>query len=289
MFSQNVVDTTDAEVFAKKRKPRLRVLTELDSLVHGSDDVSLRQELVRNELTQSHSDSESGASSGYCGNSDQFPPVVNCPFRWSCVQVIHAVNDFRCLRISINFAVWRHQIRAGRTAPGPGGKGCHHHPYTTSPPLADNGRFSASWLRVQPAGVAFLKGRQHQSTEGCMKLDGQPGARVFQPPPCPELNCTPKDHRRLLVLHHGPGALATPPSCSTWDKFRCCQPAAAVCLGRKREAASRTSFHSIMPTQFFSSTLILARGSVRDPEAHSSWRGPRRRHETQLRAAATLS
>ena len=32
-------------------------------------------------------------------------------------------------------------------------------------------------------------------------LAGQPRARVFQPPPVPELSCTPKGQRRLLVLH----------------------------------------------------------------------------------------
>ena len=39
--------------------------------------------------------------------------------------------------------------------------------------------------------------------------------------------------------------------------------AAAVCIWRNRDAASRTAFHSIIPKQFFSSTLILANGALR--------------------------
>ena len=58
------------------------------------------------------------------------------------------------------------------------------------------------------------------------------------------------------------------PSCSTEDKFRCFH--AVVCLGRNRDAASRTAFHSIIPKQFFSSTLILANSPLSEPVIHSS-------------------
>ena len=40
------------------------------------------------------------------------------------------------------------------------------------------------------------------------------------------------------------------PSCSMCDRFRCFHAAAAVCLGRNRDAASRTACHSIIPQQF---------------------------------------
>ena len=62
------------------------------------------------------------------------------------------------------------------------------------------------------------------------------------------------------------------PSCSTKDTFRCFHAAAAVCLGRNRGAASRTTFHSIIPKHFFSSTLILACGPLSEPVIHSSLR-----------------
>ena len=102
------------DAFAKKF--RLRVLTELDSL--SSDDVCLGQELVRKELSGSHSDSKCGASSGCCGDSDQFPHVTNSPLGRRCIQVFHVENDLRFLWGS--FCRWRHRIHAGGTAPRPG-------------------------------------------------------------------------------------------------------------------------------------------------------------------------
>ena len=59
------------------------------------------------------------------------------------------------------------------------------------------------------------------------------------------------------------------PSCSTWDRFRCFQAAAAVRLVRNRDAALRTASHSIIPKQFFSSTLILASGPLSELVIHS--------------------
>ena len=52
VHSQNVIDATDAKTFAKDSKFCLRVLTQLDTFVHGSNDVCLGQELVRNELVE---------------------------------------------------------------------------------------------------------------------------------------------------------------------------------------------------------------------------------------------
>ena len=49
---------------------------------------------------------------------------------------------------------------------------------------------------------------------------------------------------------------------------RCC---CCRVLGRNRIAASRTACHSIIPYQFFSSTLILASGPLSEPVIHSSW------------------
>ena len=41
-----------------------------------------------------------------------------------------------------------------------------------------------------------------------------------------------------------------------------------MCLGRNRDAASRTACHSIIPNQFVSSTLILASGPLSEPVIH---------------------
>ena len=42
--------------------------------------------------------------------------------------------------------------------------------------------------------------------------------------------------------------------------------------GENRDAASRTACHSVIPKQFFSSTLILASGPLSEPVIHLSWR-----------------
>ena len=59
LHSQNVIDATDAKTFAQESKFCLRVLTQLDTFVHSSDDVRLGQELVRDQLSRSYSDSPS--------------------------------------------------------------------------------------------------------------------------------------------------------------------------------------------------------------------------------------
>ena len=53
---------TNTKTFAKESKFCLRVLTQLDTFVHGSDDVCLGQEMVRTELSGYCNHSECGAS-----------------------------------------------------------------------------------------------------------------------------------------------------------------------------------------------------------------------------------
>ena len=87
-----------------------------------------------------------------------------------------------------------------------------------------------------------------------------------------------------------PLALAGEDSCSTKDKFRCFHAAAAaVCLGRNRDAASRTAFRSIIPKQFFSSILILTSGSLILSSTHRGGADgrcprPQRRPDCQLQS-----
>ena len=62
VHSEDVVDTTDR--LSRRSKFCLRVLTQLNSFVHGPNGICLGQELVRNELSGSNGNSECGASSG---------------------------------------------------------------------------------------------------------------------------------------------------------------------------------------------------------------------------------
>ena len=47
MHSQEAVDAANSQTLSEEGKFRLRVLTQLESFVHGSNDVCLGQELVR--------------------------------------------------------------------------------------------------------------------------------------------------------------------------------------------------------------------------------------------------
>ena len=69
MHTKDVGDAADAKAFAEKRKFCLRILAQLNTLVHGANDVCLGQEVVRDALSRSDSDSEGDASSGNCGDS----------------------------------------------------------------------------------------------------------------------------------------------------------------------------------------------------------------------------
>ena len=66
--SQDVVDAADSQTLTEEGKFRLRVLTQLNTFVHCSNDVCLGQELLRDVLSGSDSDSECNTSSGDCGD-----------------------------------------------------------------------------------------------------------------------------------------------------------------------------------------------------------------------------
>ena len=119
-----------------------------------------------------------------------------------------------------------------------------------------NVRFSNNvrTVRSKLGGTIETRGR-HDCWNCCWRHPAeQPRVLVFQPPPFPEPGCTPRRHRRLLVLRRGLWALVTAPLVQRGEQLRCYHP-----------AASRTAPHSIIPKQFFQSTFIVGCG-----EAHSS-------------------
>ena len=115
---QDVVDTADAETLPEEGKFRLWVLAKLDAFVHGSDDVCLAQELVRDELPRPDSNSECGAAG--CGGFGQAPNVANFPLRRCCVQVGHEVEDFRFSVSSAQRRLWHWQRRSPEEKVAPG-------------------------------------------------------------------------------------------------------------------------------------------------------------------------
>ena len=130
-----VVDTADAKTLAKESNVILRILAQLNTFVHCSNDVYFGQELVRDELTGSHGDSECAASSSDCGDRGHFLHVVNFPFRWGCVQDCDVVDDFCFLRVFalLQLCRWRHRNHEGWTAPGSDGRECHRHQCNRGP------------------------------------------------------------------------------------------------------------------------------------------------------------
>ena len=83
MHSQDVVDAANSQTLPEEGKFRLRVLSELDTFVHGANDIGLGRELVRGKLSWSDSDSECDASKGSCGDSGH---VANHPHNRHCIQ-----------------------------------------------------------------------------------------------------------------------------------------------------------------------------------------------------------
>ena len=53
--SQDVVDTTDTQTLLREKgKLRLRVLSEVNALIHGANDICLAEKLVVDELLPQH-------------------------------------------------------------------------------------------------------------------------------------------------------------------------------------------------------------------------------------------
>ena len=100
-------------------------------------------------------------------------------------------------------------------------------------------------------------------------IHGRLCAATFLPPASLRPGCTPGSRRRLLALHLDPSALAGALLVQHETGFDV-SALLLLCLGRNRDAASRTACHSIIPKQFFSSTLILANGPPNEPVIHSS-------------------
>ena len=81
-----MVDAANSHTLSEEGKFRL-----LDAFVHCSNDVCFAQELVRDVLSWSDSDSECDASSGDFGHVLH---VASPPLKRRCIQVVQAVNDF---------------------------------------------------------------------------------------------------------------------------------------------------------------------------------------------------
>ena len=119
VFSQDVVDAANPHTPPEEGKFRLRLLAELDAFVHFSSDVCFAQELARDVLSRSDSDSECGASSGNCGDFGHVLHVADPPLGRRSIQIVHVVDDFCFLRGSAPLRLRRRRrlIPAERAAP----------------------------------------------------------------------------------------------------------------------------------------------------------------------------
>ena len=86
--SQDVVRAADSQILS-------------GAFVHCSNDVCFAQELLRDVLSWSDSDSKCDASSGNCGDFGHIPYVTNSPLGRRCIQVVHVVDDLRLQRVPL--------------------------------------------------------------------------------------------------------------------------------------------------------------------------------------------
>ena len=91
--SQCVVDAAESQTLPEEGKFRLWVLALPNAFVHCSNDVCFAQELLRDVLSRSDSDSNCDASSGGCGDLGHLLHVTNSPLGRRCIQIVHVVGD----------------------------------------------------------------------------------------------------------------------------------------------------------------------------------------------------
>ena len=103
VYSQDVVDAVNSHTLSEDGKFRLRVLAKLIAFVHCSNDVYLAEELVRNVLSRSNSDSECDASSGNCAELGLVLHVTDPPLKKRCIEVVLAVDDFCFLVVALRY------------------------------------------------------------------------------------------------------------------------------------------------------------------------------------------
>ena len=98
---KNVIDAADAKTFTQESEFCLRVLAQLNTLVPSSNDVCFGLEVVRDEPTGPHRNSECVASNGRCEDRDQLSHFVDFPLRRGCGQVCNVVDYVCFLRIPL--------------------------------------------------------------------------------------------------------------------------------------------------------------------------------------------
>ena len=94
VFSQDAVAAANSHTLSEEGKFRLRVLAELHAFVHSSSDARFAQELVRDVLSRSDSDSECDAPCGICGDFVHVLHIADPPLRRHCIHDVHVVDDF---------------------------------------------------------------------------------------------------------------------------------------------------------------------------------------------------
>ena len=147
---KSVIDTADAKTFTQESEFCLRILAQLNTLVHSSNDVCFGLELVRDELTGSYSNSACVASSGRCG--DRGPAFAlrrlstQAGLRPGLLR--SGFPLFSADSALVQFCRWRQKNLAGRTAPRSSGRGCRHR----RPPRPP---FSCRACRGSPDQVTF--------------------------------------------------------------------------------------------------------------------------------------
>ena len=174
MHPEDEVDTTDAKALDEESKFCLWVRTQVNTFVHSSNDVCLGQELVRNELSGSYSNSQCGASSGY---------------RADLGHVLHRIGVVEFLQAR------RYQDRVTHDVTIIHVPQVRQVSFFFCNTCRDSGEFSKATLLevgsfLQPdcafcLSAIFLKGHQHPSAESCLTPAEQPRVLVCQPPPFP--------------------------------------------------------------------------------------------------------
>ena len=98
MNPQDVVDTAVSQTLSEGELC-LRILAELNALVHCADNIFLAEELVRDKLPRPNSDSERDAAVVTAEYLAMLRTSPILPLGWRCIQIVHVVDDFCFKRV----------------------------------------------------------------------------------------------------------------------------------------------------------------------------------------------